>query len=127
MTPMFRTVTPHTPLECPAGADGSTRYHSYGSYCSPPFYSIWWAPHRVIMQREGPNDGLVSVNSARWGTYEGTLVGVNHLGTIGWVNRIEYVFRRLTGKNKGQFDALDFYCRIAGGLLFCSNSAQSMS
>lgn len=60
------------------------------------------------MQREGPNDGLVSVNSARWGTYEGTLVGVNHLGTIGWVNR--------TGQ---RFDALDFYCGIAGGLLFC--------
>lgn len=37
--------------------------------------------HRVI----GPNDGLVSVESAKWGTYERTLENVNHLDLIGWI------------------------------------------
>jgi triacylglycerol lipase len=65
------------------------------------------------MEREGPNDGLVSVESSRWGTYEGTLVGVNHLGIINWVNRIEYVYGRIVGR-KVNFNALAFYCGIAG-------------
>lgn len=78
------------------------------------------------MLREGPNDGLVSVNSARWGTYEGTLVGVNHLGIINWVNRIEYAYRQLMGRNKGQFNALAFYCEIAGELLLCHHVTREL-
>ncbi len=33
----------------------------------------------MIAEKEGPNDGLVSVHSAQHGEYQGTLEGVNHL------------------------------------------------
>jgi hypothetical protein len=37
------------------------------------------------MCRVGPNDGLVSVASAQWGSYLGTLDNVNHAELVGWV------------------------------------------
>jgi triacylglycerol lipase len=90
------------------------RYYSYGAYCHPPpRYSVWHYPYKVILEKEGPNDGLVSVESAHWGTYEGTLVGVTHLGIINWVNRIEYAVGQLLGR-KRKFNALAFYCEIIG-------------
>ncbi|KAF8538387.1 Alpha/Beta hydrolase protein [Trichophaea hybrida] len=95
--------------------DPTVSYFSYGSYCNPPIYSIWRVPHNIILEREGPNDGLVSVKSSRWGTYEGTLVGVNHLGIINWVNRIEYAYGQIMGK-KRNFNALAFYCGITDKL-----------
>jgi len=45
-------------------------------------------PHSVIYAKEGPNDGLVSVRSAQWGTYLGTLKDVNHLDLVGWTDGI---------------------------------------
>ncbi|KAA8904540.1 Alpha/Beta hydrolase protein [Sphaerosporella brunnea] len=96
--------------------DPSVSYYSYGAYCHPPpVYSIWHYPHRVIHEREGANDGLVSVESAHWGTYEGTLVGVNHLGIINWVNRIEYGWGQMMGW-KRKFNALAFYLEITDKL-----------
>lgn len=94
------------------------RYFSYGAYCNPALYSVWRLPHAVIQEKEGPNDGLVSVASSMWGTYEGTLVEVNHLGIINWVNRIEYAYGQIIGK-KRQFNALAFYCSIVGSYLTC--------
>ncbi|KAJ3519516.1 hypothetical protein NM208_g14097 [Fusarium decemcellulare] len=41
-----------------------------------------------MTQAEGPNDGLVSVESSHWGTYKGTLLGVSHLDLINWSNRV---------------------------------------
>ena len=38
--------------------------------------------HRIIEKEEGPNDGLVSVESSMWGDYKGTLEGVSHLDLI---------------------------------------------
>ncbi len=56
-------------------------------------------PHSVILAKEGPNDGLVSVHSARWGEYRGTLVGVKPPRTsVGWVNTFRYNDRRLDGR-----------------------------
>lgn len=67
----------------------------------------------MIMEKEGPNDGLVSVKSSMWGTYEGTLAGVSHLGIINWVNRLDYAYGHMVGK-KRNFNALAFYCAITG-------------
>jgi len=39
---------------------------------------------------EGENDGLVSVDSSRWGSYKGTVVGVDHLDLINWTNRLRW-------------------------------------
>lgn len=56
------------------------RYFSYGAAIRnrPPLFSPFRQSHRLLVEMEGPNDGLVSVDSSRWGTYKGTLVGVNH-------------------------------------------------
>lgn len=40
----------------------------------------------MISEKEGDNDGLVSVTSAKWGEYLGTLENVNHLDLVGWVS-----------------------------------------
>lgn len=58
------------------------KYYSWGAVCEPglldTFRSVFqswnWCsllssfrwPHSVIMEKEGPNDGLVSVASAKW-------------------------------------------------------------
>jgi triacylglycerol lipase len=39
--------------------------------------------HDVIAPREGPNDGLVSVRSARWGTFLGEW-DADHVNLVGW-------------------------------------------
>jgi len=104
---MNETFSPSVPN------DPNVRYFSYGAAFSPRFYNIWYTSHRVIEAIEGPNDGLVSIESTRWGTYEGTLVGVNHLGLINWVNRIGFAVGNLIGQ-KRKFNALAFYCAITG-------------
>lgn len=35
--------------------------------------------HNIIEDVEGKNDGLVSVESAKWGEFRGTLVGCSHV------------------------------------------------
>jgi triacylglycerol lipase len=62
-------------------------YQSYGSDCKTAIGAqvvlpLWLA----IKPIEGANDGLVSVSSAKWGNYRGTLTGwfgVNHLSEVG--------------------------------------------
>ena len=56
--------------------------------------------HRIIQDVEGPNDGLVSVESSKWGTYKGTLVGVSHLDLINWTNRLRWMVWELTGNKR---------------------------
>ena len=56
--------------------------------------------HRIIQDFEGPNDGLVSVESSKWGTYKGTLVGVSHLDLINWTNRLRWMVWQLTGNKQ---------------------------
>ncbi|RPB08179.1 alpha/beta-hydrolase [Morchella conica CCBAS932] len=89
--------------------DPSVRYFSYGAMAKPGMMSVFRQSHRIIEEKEGPNDGLVSVRSAQWGTYKGTLVGPTHLGIINWTNRVWWM---LTG-NKATFNAIAFYCDIA--------------
>ena len=54
-------------------------YYSWGAQYEPGLVDTFRWPHTVILAAEGPNDGLVSVESAKWGEYRGTLIGVNHL------------------------------------------------
>ncbi|KAG1893124.1 uncharacterized protein F5891DRAFT_1208140 [Suillus fuscotomentosus] len=54
-------------------------YFSWGACYEPGLIDTWKSPHSVILEKEGPNDGLVSLESAKWGTYVGTLSPVNHL------------------------------------------------
>jgi len=75
-------------------------YYSYGASCTPQFWSSFYWSHKVMMREEGENDGLVSVESARWGEYKGTLVGASHLDLINWTNRLRWLLWELAGNRR---------------------------
>ncbi|TQB72537.1 hypothetical protein MPDQ_006760 [Monascus purpureus] len=91
------------------------RYFSYGAVVQPGMWSLFRLSQRILQHIEGPNDGLVSVASSKWGTYEGTLLGVSHLDLINWTNRLKWLAGELTG-NKQKFNAIAFYLDIADTL-----------
>jgi triacylglycerol lipase len=55
-----------------------------GTWRSPE----WQLPHRVISRLEGPNDGLVSVTSARYGESTDLWEG-DHISMIHWLNPLQ--------------------------------------
>ncbi|WVF66905.1 hypothetical protein IAT40_001648 [Kwoniella sp. CBS 6097] len=87
-------------------------YFSWGASVEPGLLDTFRWPHSVILAKEGPNDGLVSVHSAMWGEYRGTLVGVNHLDLVGWVNTVRYAMAGWTGKPIA-FKPATFYLEVA--------------
>ena len=93
--------------------DPDTRYFSFGAAMAAPprLLSPFRQSHRVIAEAEGPNDGLVSVESARWGEYRGTLVGVSHLDLINWSNRVRWAMGEWMGW-KRPFNAVALYLDI---------------
>ncbi|PCH33909.1 alpha/beta-hydrolase [Wolfiporia cocos MD-104 SS10] len=91
------------------------KYFSWGAVYEPGLIDTWKWPHSVIMEKEGPNDGLVSRASAEWGTYLGTLEGVNHLELIGWVNSARYKWAEIMGREL-KFRPVTFYLGIADHL-----------
>ncbi|KAJ5355720.1 hypothetical protein N7517_010329 [Penicillium concentricum] len=106
---MTETFNPNTP-----DVD-DVRYFSYGAAVDPSIWSAFRLSHRVLAEIEGPNDGLVSVSSSRWGGdagYKGTLMGVSHLDLINWTNRLKWLVGEVTG-NKRKFNAIAFYLDIA--------------
>ncbi|KAK4685601.1 triacylglycerol lipase, partial [Tremellales sp. Uapishka_1] len=88
------------------------KYYSWGATVDPGLLDTFRWPHSVILKKEGPNDGLVSVQSARWGEYRGTLVGVNHLDLVGWVNHVRYAISGWMG-NAIVFKPATFYLEVA--------------
>lgn len=103
---MSRSFNPRTPDQ------PSTRYFSFGAVVDePPVLSPFRVSQRVIAEAEGPNDGLVSVESARWGEYKGTLMGVSHLDLINWTNRVKWTFKEWLGWQR-DFNAVSFYLDI---------------
>lgn len=56
-----------------------TRYYSWGAAFKPGLFNEFRFPHGIIWEREGHNDGLVSVESSKWGQYQGTLKAT-HIG-----------------------------------------------
>ena len=53
----FNEETPDAP---------GVQYFSWGAWYEPGLIDTWKYPHSVILEKEGPNDGLVSVESAKW-------------------------------------------------------------
>ncbi|TXT11072.1 hypothetical protein VHUM_01823 [Vanrija humicola] len=92
--------------------DPNVMYYSWGASFEPGLFDTFRWPHSVIMSKEGPNDGMVSVHSARWGEYRGTLSGVNHLDLVGWVNQVRYILSDWTG-NPIAFKPATFYLEIS--------------
>jgi triacylglycerol lipase len=92
--------------------DPSVRYFSFGAAVDEPsLLSPFRMPHRVVAEAEGPNDGLVSVESSRWGDYRGTLLGVSHLDLINWSNRARWTIREWMGWER-KFNAVALYLDI---------------
>ncbi|KAG8533693.1 uncharacterized protein KY384_001434 [Bacidia gigantensis] len=103
---MKNTFNPATPdLE-------GVKYFSYGAAATPAPFSAFRQSHHLLFALEGPNDGLVSVNSSRWGQYQGTLMEVSHLDLINWTNRFRWLFWQMMG-NKRNFNAIALYLDIA--------------
>ncbi|GJN86615.1 hypothetical protein PLIIFM63780_010196 [Purpureocillium lilacinum] len=95
--------------------DPAVRYFSYGAALHTaqlPMLSPFRLSHGVIREAEGANDGLVSVESSRWGEYKGTLLGVSHLDLINWPNKVRWTVREWMGI-KRNFNAVAFYLDIA--------------
>jgi len=80
-------------------------YWSYGCQAgegtSIPVTPLFRYFNRYLFEREGANDGIVSVRSARWGEYVGT-VDADHAQQVGLSSRLS-----------APFDANDFYVSIA--------------
>jgi triacylglycerol lipase len=94
--------------------DPAVRYFSYGAAAKPSLFSVFRISHDLIAELEGPNDGLVSVASSKWGKegYQGTLMGVTHLDLINWTNRLKLLATQVAGQ-KRNFVASAFYLSIA--------------
>jgi len=88
------------------------KYFSWGAIYNPGFVDTWKWPHSIVLEKEGPNDGLVSVESAKWGKYLGTLQDVNHLDLVGWINTARYKWASMLGKEI-KFRPATFYLGIA--------------
>ncbi|KAL0580812.1 lipase 2 [Marasmius crinis-equi] len=88
------------------------KYFSWGAIYDPGLIDTWKWPHSVILEKEGPNDGLVSLESAKWGEYLGTLEGVNHLDLVGWINTARYKWAEMTGREI-KFKPATFYLGVA--------------
>ncbi|KAB8754779.1 hypothetical protein FH972_026567 [Carpinus fangiana] len=87
------------------------KYYSYGAAFQPSLWSMFRQSHAILHRTEGANDGLVSVESSKWGEYKGTLVDVSHLGIINWTNRLRWWVWELTGHQRN-FNAIAFYLDI---------------
>ncbi|KAG8774699.1 hypothetical protein FRC12_001866 [Ceratobasidium sp. 428] len=97
--------------------DPEVHYFSWGAKFEPGILDAlgFGFSHKIILQKEGPNDGLVSVKSARWGTYLGTLDGVNHLELVGWVNQARNTITEWMG-GEANFRPATFYLGVANTL-----------
>lgn len=102
----FNEQTPNVP---------EVKYFSWGAVYNPGLIDTWKWPHSVILEKEGPNDGLVSVESAKWGTYVDTVEDVSHLDLVGWVNTARYSWAKLRGHNIA-FHPATYYLSIADHL-----------
>jgi len=59
------------------------KYYSLAGVKEIPLTHILYIPHRIITNSEGINDGLVSVESAKWGEFLG-VIPLDHAEQINW-------------------------------------------
>nr|CRX79020.1 hypothetical protein ls5930a1_00072 [Leucosporidium scottii] len=92
--------------------DPKVKYFSYGAEFEPGWSNVFRVPWGVVHEREGANDGLVSIESAKWGQYQATLNNVNHLDLVGWVGKVRYGWAEWLGKPI-KFKPVSFFCAVA--------------
>lgn len=107
---MIHTFNPNTPNV------SGVYYQSYAykvkNIIGGGLFSATWL---AMIPFEGANDGLVSIESAKWGNFKGVIEGsslgggVNHLAAIG-------LFSGLLYSPTAGYDAPDFFANIASDL-----------
>jgi len=87
----------------------------YQSYASKIRYAsnsiILEIPWLICLAYEGDNDGLVAVNSAKWGNYRGCIEGAWWRGGVDHLNIVNQFFGITPG-----FDAPQFYIDVVSDL-----------
>lgn len=105
-------------------------YFSYGARFTPKWFNLFnitWHIMNKMKKVRGKhdsnhdqhfldNDGLVSVGSARWGEYLGTLDAVDHLDLINWTNQARTVIDKVMFQQDPKFNAIALYMDIADKL-----------
>ena len=82
-------------------------YQSYGSLMRSGFSSkLLCVPYWLLKKLDGPNDGLVTVRSARWTNFRG-IVTSSRLRGISHGDMID-----LTREDYQGFDVLEFYVKL---------------
>ncbi|GME89658.1 unnamed protein product [[Candida] boidinii] len=96
--------------------DPNVKYFSYGASCDLHFNNVFYFSWKIIKSKEGDNDGMVSVKSAKWGKYLGTIENADHLDLINWTN----ITRRLSSSvgisEPSTFKPIGLYLDIADNL-----------
>ncbi|ODV86049.1 hypothetical protein CANARDRAFT_7410 [[Candida] arabinofermentans NRRL YB-2248] len=93
--------------------DPKVKYFSYGSFFKPNPANFFYITWLIVNYKEGMNDGLVSLKSAKWGKYLGTLENVDHLDLINWLGTINRLKKVMGFKT---FNPIAFYLDIANNL-----------
>lgn len=108
--------------------DPNVAYYSYGARFYPKWFNVFKYPWSIIREaveldnklhntkRPLDNDGMVSIESAQWGEYLGTLDQVDHLDLINWTNRLRTVVDKSLFNHQPTFNALAFYSHIVHSL-----------
>lgn len=97
--------------------DPTVAYFSYGARFRPRWYNVFKPTWEIIRSRmHGDNDGVVSVESAKWGEYLGTLDEVDHLDLINWTNRARVAVDKALFRKEPKFNAVALYLDIADNL-----------
>ncbi|XBW37323.1 hypothetical protein QEN19_002905 [Hanseniaspora menglaensis] len=118
--------------------DENVAYFSYGAYFWPKWYNFFFITWKIIFNsthvlEDRMNDGMVSINSSKYGEFLGVLGNVDHLTLINWLD-LNKKFKLASWfsegdvlKSKGSkdisvkdltddFDILDFYVTICDNI-----------
>ncbi|KAJ3295655.1 hypothetical protein HDU79_008681 [Rhizoclosmatium sp. JEL0117] len=101
----------------------TVHYNSYAAVAKISRLDPLFVSQSVITGREGPNDGLVSLDSAKWGEFEGIVPNVDHWGLLPPRNlkrrrnsvQDEIENKKLVKKGGG-YCSLDFYMSVVDRL-----------
>lgn len=89
--------------------DPNVKYFSFGATFKPNWFNVFHITAQIVNERTKDtlklNDGLVTVKSAMWGQYLGTLYGLDHLDVINWQNKLQMDLNKLLiAKNMNKDD-----------------------
>lgn len=121
--------------------DPNVKYFSFGAKFNPRWYNLFnvtWLIMKHEIEKNASkkalkedktranncidknklidNDGLVSVESSKWGQYIGTLDNVDHLDLINWTNQARLEFDKLMWAQDPPFNPIALYLDIADKL-----------